>query len=94
MQRCAILYDPQSQPYSTSQRTRDDSDKSRLTRRIASRVSRDYKPIMERAKFVERVMLFRDLGGTVHDNIEVAAAQANACEMRIYQPVTILVPRD
>ena len=36
---------------------------------------------MECAKFVERVMLFRDLGvGTVHDNIEVAAAQANAFE--------------
>ena len=33
--------------------TRDDSDENRLTRRIASRVSRNYKPVVERAMFVE-----------------------------------------
>ena len=41
--------------------TRDDSDENRLTRRIASRGSRDYKPIVERAIFVERTMLFREM---------------------------------
>ena len=52
--------------------TRDDSDENRLIRTIASRVSRNYKPIVERAKYIERPMLFRDLGGTVHVDIEVA----------------------
>ena len=52
--------------------THDESDENRLTRTIASQVSRNCELIVECSTFVERAMLFRDMGGIVHDDIDVA----------------------